>query len=217
MLVALLLPAVQAVREAARRAQCTNNLKQIALAMHMYHDAAGHFPGPIVGKDGKPLLSWRVAILPHIGQKALYDKFKLDEPWDGPHNKALLDEMPATFACPSGTFRPGQTAYRGFFGPGAFFEKGRETSVANITDGTSNTIMVVESNEAVPWTSPDSDLPFDPAARPSLYGAGSSHPGGFNAAMADGSVRFIKNTIHPMTWKALITRAGGEAIQLPAF
>ena len=76
--------------------------------------------------------------------------------------------------------------------------------------------MVVESTDAVPWTKPD-DLKFDPNAKPSLYGAGSPHPGGFNAAFADGSVRFIRNTINLDVWKALITRASGEVIDADAF
>src|SRR6202789_1676353 len=101
-LIALLLPAVQAAREAARRAQCVNNLKQIGLAMHNYHSANDAFPMPaITDKDGKPLLSRRVAILPYIEKQELYNKFKLEEPWDSPHNKALLKEMPTTYLCPS--------------------------------------------------------------------------------------------------------------------
>ncbi len=218
-LVALLLPAVQSAREAARRAQCVNNLKQIALAMHNYASANNVFPKPaITDKDGKPLLSWRVAILPYIEQMELYNKFKLDEPWDSPHNKALINEMPPTFVCPSrANVQPGTTNYRVFVGNGAFFEKDQGTAIANITDGTSNTLMVVEATEAVPWTRPDSELPFDPNAKPSLCGAGSPHPGGFNAAMGDGSVRFIKNTIAVQVFKALITRAGGEVINAAAF
>jgi hypothetical protein len=125
--------------------------------------------------------------------------------------------MPAAFACPSSTLKPGLTTYRGFFGPGAFFEKGQDTAVGNILDGTSNTIMVLEAHEAVPWTDPNSDLPFDPEARPSLYGAGSPHPGGFDAAMAGGSVRFLKTSISAAVFRALITKAGGEAIQGGAF
>src|SRR4249919_3311122 len=101
-LIALLLPAVQAAREAARRAQCVNNLKQIGLAMHNYHDVKnGLPPSAIVDKQGKPLLSWRVAILPYIEQQPLYDKFKLDEPWDSPNNKDLIQYMPSIYMCPS--------------------------------------------------------------------------------------------------------------------
>jgi prepilin-type processing-associated H-X9-DG protein len=218
-LVALLLPAVQSAREAARRNQCTNNLKQIALAMHNYHSANNTLPKPaITDKDGKPLLSWRVAILPYIEQQELYNKFHLDEPWDSPHNKALINEMPPTYVCPSrANVQPGTTAYRVFVGKGAFFESDRATGFADITDGTSNTLMVVEATEAVPWTKPDSDLPFDPDAKPSLYGAGSTHPGGLNAAFGDGSVRFIKTSIAVEVFRALITRAGGEVINAGGF
>jgi prepilin-type processing-associated H-X9-DG protein len=217
-LIALLLPAVQSAREAARRAQCVNNLRQIALAMHNYHDTNNAFPRPaITAKDGKPLLSWRVAILPFIEQNELYNKFHLDEPWDSPHNKALLNEMPQTYQCPSRPVRePFTTAYRVFSGKGALFEDDMNISIAHVTDGTSNTVMVVESREGVPWTKPD-ELNFDPAAKPSLYGAGSSHPGGFNTAFADGSIRFIKNSIAVDVFRRLITRAGGEVISADQF
>jgi prepilin-type N-terminal cleavage/methylation domain-containing protein len=213
-LIALLLPAVQSAREAARRAQCTNNLKQIALAYHNFHSATDAFPAPaIADKDGRPLLSWRVAILPYVEQQELYNKFKLDEPWDSPHNKALIGEVPATYLCPSRwNPQPGTTTYRLFVGKGAMFEPGQATALANITDGTSNTIMVVEAREDVPWTRPDSDLPFEPDAPASLFGAGSPHPGGFNALLGSGAVRFIKSSIAVEIFRALITRAGGEVI-----
>jgi prepilin-type processing-associated H-X9-DG protein len=209
----LLTPAVFASRSAAHRAQCTNNLKQIGLAHHNYISANNTFPmAAIADKDGKPLLSWRVAILPYIEQQELYNKFKLDEPWDSPNNKPLIQEMPATYLCPDRKNpEAGTTTYRMFVGTGALSEEGQATGLANITDGTSNTILVVESKDAVTWTKPD-DLKFDPEAKPSLFGAGSLHPGGFNALFADGSVHFIKNTIKLEVWKALITRAGGEVI-----
>jgi hypothetical protein len=212
-LVALLLPAVSSAREAARRSQCVNNLKQIALAMHNFHAAMNTFPrAAIADGNGKPLLSWRVALLPYIEQHELYHRFKLDQPWDSPHNKALLKEMPATYLCPNrAKAEPFTTTYELFVGPDAVFEKDQDLGVRAITDGTSNTIMVVEAKEAVPWTKP-ADLSFDPAAAPSLYGAGSSHPGGFNASMGDGAVRFIRNTIDPKVFRALITRASGEVI-----
>jgi prepilin-type processing-associated H-X9-DG protein len=216
-LAGLLLPAVQSAREAARRAQCTNNFKQILLAAHNYHSANNTFPRDITDKDGKPLLSWRVVILPYLEQAELYNKFKLDEPWDSPNNKPLLKEMPPQFLCPSRTRpEPFTTTYRGFSGEGAMFETDKDIGIASVTDGTSNTIMVAEAKEAVPWTKPD-DLPFDFKAPASLYGAGSPHPGGFDCGFVDGSVRFIKNSINVRVFQALITRAGGEVIQADAF
>ncbi len=180
----LLTPAVFASRSAAHRAQCVNNLKQIGLAHHNYISANNTFPmAAIADKDGKPLLSWRVAILPYIEQQELYNKFKLDEPWDSPNNKPLIKEMPATYLCPDRKNpEAGTTTYRMFVGAGALSEEGQATGLANITDGTSNTILVVESKDAVPWTKPD-DLKFDPEAKPSLFGAGSPHPAGFNATV----------------------------------
>lgn len=220
-LVAFLLPAVQAAREAAHRAQCVNNMKRIGLALHNSHDTHGHFPGNIVDKDGKPLLSWRVAILPYLGEQELYNEFKLDEPWDSPHNKPLLDRVPAFYHCPSHPYPdPTLTNYLGFEGKGGLFEQGATIKIQDITDGTSNTLAVVEAEEGTPWTKP-SDLPFDEAAPgpdPSnrLYGAGSKHAGGFNVLIADGSVRFLKMTMSFVTLKALITRNGGEVINWDA-
>jgi prepilin-type processing-associated H-X9-DG protein len=217
-LVALLVPSVRSSWEASRRVQCVNNLKQIGQAMHNYVAANNAFPRPaIFDVKGKPLLSWRVAILPYFEEQELYDKFKRDEPWDSPHNKSLLKEMPRIYACPIRTrAEPFTTTYRMLVGKGALFENDREIGIADVIDGTSNTIMVVEATEAVPWTKPD-DLSFDPGAAPSLEGAGSSHPGGFNASMADGSVHFIKNTIDLNVFRALITRATGEVIPADAF
>jgi len=217
-LVALLVRAIESHRDAARRAQCVNNFRQIARAMHNYNSTNNAFPRPaILDEKGKPLLSWRVAILPYIGQQGLYSRFRLDEPWDGPHNKGLLKEMPPLYLCPSrAKVEPFATTYRVFVGNGVLFESDKDIGVADVTDGTSNTIMVVEAKEAVPWTKPD-DLSFDPAKAPSLGGAGSPHPGGFNAATADGAVRFIKSTIDLNVFRALITRAAGEVVGAGAF
>jgi len=216
-LIALLLPAVQSAREAARRAQCTNNMKQIGLAMHNYQSTNDAFPASaIVDKQGKPLLSWRVAILPYIEQQALYQKFKLDEPWDSPNNKELIKLMPMTYACPTQFVKSdaGLTTYRAFAGNGALLDPTKPTRLAEITDGTSNTLMVVEAADPVTWTKPD-DLTFDNAPGrqgAAVNGPGSKHPGGFNALFADGSVKFIKMSINPTTLRALITKAGGEIV-----
>jgi prepilin-type processing-associated H-X9-DG protein len=217
--VGLLLPAVQKVREAANRTKDQNNLKQIGLAMHMYHDSNGTLPPQaIYSRDGtKPLLSWRVAILPYLEQQALYNQFKLDEPWDSPNNKPLIARMPPIYAVPSArpTKEPGMTYYQVFVGNGAGFEHQRQgIHLAAIPDGTSNTLMAVEAADPVVWTKPD-DLAFDPA-KP-LPKLGGHFPGGFNALFMDGSVRFIRSTIPEATLKALITRAGGEVVNPGGF
>jgi len=198
--------------------RCSQQLKRLGLAMQAFHEAHGHFPAAaITDKSGTPLLSWRVAILPYLEQGDLYNKFKLDEPWDSPNNKPLLKEMPPLFMCPDRTgAEPFTTTYRGFSGAGALFETDKSITFADVTDGTSNIIAVAESKDAVPWTKPD-DMHFDRQAAPSLYGAGSPHPGGFNCGFADGSVRFIKNSIAKIVFQALITRAGGEVIANDAF
>ena len=216
--IAYSMPAIRAGMDAARRAQCVNNLKQIALAMHNYVSANSKFPRAASwSENGKPLLSWRVAILPYLGYQELYNKFNLDEPWDSVRNKALMKEMPLVYLCPDGV-KPGSftTCYQVIVGSNAIFEKDQDIGIADVTDGTSNTLMVVEAKNAVSWTKPD-DLMFDPAAAPSLCGAGSAHPGGFNAAMGDGSVRFIKDTIDPKRFRWLITRNLGEVIAVDDF
>ena len=217
-IIAYCVPMVRARFEAARRAQCANNLRQIALAMHNYHSANNSFPrSATMSQNGKPLLSWRVAILPYLGFQELYHKFNLDEPWDSAHNKALLKEMPPVYLCPNRYKpEPSTTSYEVIVGKDALFEPEEDIGVANVTDGTSNTFLIVESKKAVPWTKPE-DLTFDPAAEPSLCGAGSSHPGGFHAAMADGSVRFIKDAIDPKKFRSMITRDQGEVINADDF
>ena len=83
--------------------QCSRQLTRLGVALNLFQDAHGHFPAPAIAHaDGTPLLSWRVAILPSLGYQSLYNRFRLDEPWDSPHNRALLSQMPAEFACPSG-------------------------------------------------------------------------------------------------------------------
>jgi prepilin-type processing-associated H-X9-DG protein len=216
--VALLLPAIRSARAAAYRSQSVNNMKQIGLAMHNYHAVHNTFPAAaICDDDGKPLLSWRVAILPFIeGGDALYGEFHLDEPWDSPHNKTLLDKMPAVFRPVKVTTKdPFLTFYQVFVGNGALFETSEAAAINTITDGTSNTIMAVEGGKPVPWTKPD-DLPYDPE-KPFPRLGGMKFPGGFNVLFGDGSVRFLKNSINVDVLRALISKAGGEVIDADAF
>ncbi len=154
---------VQRIRDAAVRTQSANNLKQIGLAMHNYASVNGsRLATDILAKDGKPLLSWRVQLLPYLEEQALYKKFKLNEPWDSKHNLALLEQMPKVFATPRITVTAKwHTVYQIFSGPGALFNAGKtKYNIGNIPDGTSNTIFAVEASDGVPWTKP-ADIPFD--------------------------------------------------------
>ncbi len=210
-LTAFLTPAVRAFRTSATRQRSMNNLKQSVIAMHNYHDTMRHFPpAAISSKDGKPLLSWRVAILPYLDQGDLYKQFKLDEPWDSEHNKKLIARMPAVFRSRP-DLPPGKTTYLGVAGKSAMFPPdGKPIRIQDVTDGTSNTIFIVEvaPDHAVTWTKPE-DYNYDPQ-KPL---AGLRNPeGGFNAAFVDGSVRFISDKIDPKVLDALFTRNGGEVI-----
>jgi RNA polymerase sigma factor (sigma-70 family) len=304
-----------------------NNLKQIALAFHNYHDVHGYFPANVLDADGRPLLSWRVLLLPYLQEDKLFKQFKLDEPWDSAHNKPLLAQMPAVFRVEGHPAQgPITTFYQGFHGKGAIFDptlhaspdagtgpmggppggggipggppgtpgglgvpgpggrpvrpgaasgegdptlqnlldlkaaleliiadlakpernsemdasrrralathladinkeitahKGRPgsapkakpmgmgTRLMEITDGTSNTILVIEAGEAVPWSKPQ-DVPFD-AAKP-VPRLGGLFPNVIFAAMADGSVQRIRPDCRPADLKAFITRSGGEVV-----
>ena len=171
-----------------------NNQKQIAIAMHNYLSAFDTYP-PAAKCDasGKPLLSWRVLILPYLEHTALYNQFHLDEPWDSPNNRPLVDRMPDVFKCPSNPqLNPGETAYEVVVDPSSMFT-GEPTGVplSGVTDGTANTLTVVEAASPVPWSKPQ-DLSLE--SPDPLVGMGSKHPGGFNASMADGSIRFFKTS-----------------------
>ncbi len=216
-LVGLLLPAVQAAREAARRAQTANNLKQIGLTMHNYLDANKTFPARAnFDKDGKPLLSWRVHMLPYLEEGELYKQFHLDEPWDSEHNRQLIPKMPPYYRNPSGNPAPGKANYLAVCGEGLAFDGTKGRKIREFTDGMSKTILVVEVNDdrAAIWTKPD-DWQYDD--KQPMAGLGKAHPGGFNALFADGHVRLFSADIDPKTFHAMLTIAGGEVIPPAGF
>jgi hypothetical protein len=207
-------PVFFSVRNAAQRTRSANNLRQISLAMHNFHDQNKQLPAwAIVSKDGKPLLSWRVALLPYLEELELYKQFHLDEAWDSSHNRKLLDKMPRVYAgidpLPPGA-RSGQTYYQVFVGKGAAFEGTRGLNIGtDFPDGTSNTFLVVEAKSPVPWAKP-ADLAYDP--KQPVPALGGLFPDGFNAAMADGAIHFLRVPIEDRILRTLITRNDGQSI-----
>ena len=219
---------VDRVTVAKNRMESALNMRQLMLGMHNYHVDKNHLPAhALYDASGKtPLLSWRVMILPYLDQAKLYKKFKLDEPWDSEHNKALLKEMPKIFEMPGVKQKEGMTYYQVFTMPAkvpagktdkfrpVFSLAPTKLTLGQLTvqDGTSNTICIVEAGEPVEWTKP-ADLLWehDDAPLPKL----GIRPGDdFNAAFGDASVRQIKKKIddmdkHTRLMKQLIGRRDG--------
>jgi RNA polymerase sigma factor (sigma-70 family) len=167
---------------------------------------------PSIDGNAKPLLSWRVAILPYIEQDALYKAFHLDEPWDSEHNKKLLSRMPSVYAPPGAKGDDGKTYYQAIVGTGAAWEPRQQMHwPASFPDGTSNTILIVEAATPVPWTKPE-DLPY--VADQALPKFGGLFGGDFHALFGDGAVHFLSAKADETNLHAAITRAGGEVIDL---
>jgi hypothetical protein len=203
------------VRPAAARAQSLNTLHQIGLALNSYHEVFGHFPAAAIrDKDGQPLLSWRVALLPFLEADDLYREFRQDEKWDSPHNSRLLNRMPGAFRSPrNGPNDLGATYYQVFTGDGAVFANPTGLTRDEIRNGRGleNTLLVVEAAEAVPWTRPIDLVNASGHPLPALGGRfhGDSGLGGVYylcALFADGSARFFtehdEETIRALiSWK----------------
>ena len=220
-LVALLLPAVQAAREAARRSQCTNNLKQVGLAVLNYHDVYKCFPAAVLtDEDDQPMRSWRVAILPYVEQQPLFDQYDFSEPWDGPSNRAFHSVSIPVYRCPSDGPTSPQTSYVMIVGEGTIGGTPNETvRMADVRDGTSNTIVAIEvAVSGIHWMEPR-DMTVEEAVAyitdPAANGQRRAHPGGVNALFADGSVRFIPESIDPQVLRLLLTRDDGQPVTIP--
>jgi len=191
----------------------SNKMKQIGLAIACYKQTHESFPPAVMEKDGKPLLSWRVAILPFMDEDALYKQFHLDEPWDSPHNLKLAETVPFLFQS-SDSPKDGKTRIMVFTGKGAAFDGGKRLHEDEIRDGMTYTILCVQAgpDKAVPWTKPE-DLPFDPENP--LAALGNVPSEGFLAVFFDGHVMRLK--VDSKMLKALITPDGGETIDETKF
>lgn len=211
---AFFMPIVANARADAYRSRSANNLKQIMLAMHNFHDTFQHMPRDSYDADGKPLLSWRVHILPFIEQSALYNQFHLDEPWDSEHNRELIKILPATYTTPAdqAMATEGRTRYLRPLGEGLPASEEGDLKFQDITDGTSNTLAVVEvpATNAVIWTRPG-DFNVDMTFPVQSLLPGESK--GVLGARYDGSVQnFLKESLSDDILKALLTHAGGEVV-----
>lgn len=214
-LIALLWPAVSTPRTSARRMQCKNNLKQIGLALHNYHDAYGTFPPAYtVDADGNKLHSWRTLILPFFDQASLYESIDLTKPWDDPVNAAALEmklklsRFDSMFACPSAKLAPNHTTYLALVGENAAFPFDRGRPIKEFTDGSSNTWLVIEVDaaHAVHWMQPQD---ADEALLLSLNEQTEwSHPRGFHALFGDGSVQFQLATLTANERRQFLTVSG---------
>ena len=212
-LVALLLPATRRGGDAARRTQCKNNLKQIALALHNYESKYHALPPAYtVDAAGKPLHSWRTLILPWVEQLDLYNMIDLSKPWDDPANAEALKTVPYVYRCPSVALPPGFTSYLGIVGSNACFHPTAPRAFSEMTDGTTDTLMVFEvaQEQAVHWMAPQD------ASEEMVLNFGKdgklNHTGGTEAALADGRVLFLSENLDTETLRALISIAGNDRV-----
>ena len=211
---ALIAVPIRQVREATEMSRSVDNLKQIGLAMHNYHSTHDTFPPAYrVDANQKPLLSWRVLILPYLDERKLYDEFHLDEPWDSPVNKPLIARMPKIYASPF-EGRPlvaeGKTIYLTPRGKMTVFPGESAIKIKDISDGISNTIMILEAGDAdaVIWTKPDDwevETRFPPPQKRLIV------------AFSDGSVKTLPEALKPENLKKLLTRNGGEVLSADDF
>ncbi len=187
------------------------NLRQIGLATRNYTDTYLSTPTNGYGfptRSDKVLLSWRVMLLPFIEQGDLFRLFDLNQPWNSPGNKRLIPKMPKIYKPVRGSAKTGETYYRGFTGPDAYFAGNRGYTQENLGNG-GNILMVVEAAEPVIWTKPD-DLPFD-TSKP-LPKLGGEFDGDFHVLMADGSVRWVKKNFNPEALKDAIVVIGDKKL-----
>jgi prepilin-type processing-associated H-X9-DG protein len=201
-------------RESARRAACSNNLKQIALALHNYADKYGCLPPAYtVDEAGKPLHSWRTLLLPFLEQKALYDQIDLTKPWDDPVNRQVRETVLRMYECPSNSRHESlmtHTTYLAVVAPNGCFKATGPRVLPVITDRRDLTLMVIEVGEkhAVHWMSPNDATEEMIVNREA--DADFSHPGGSMAAFVDGSVRYLHATIPGEVLKAMISIDGKD-------
>ncbi len=214
-LAGLLLPAIQQAREAARRMSCCNNIRQIGLGLLNYESAYKRLPPAYtVDEQGNKLHSWRTLILPFIEQQALYSQIDLSKPWNDPVNAFAMEASIPGYACPSTPNAKNMTTYKVIVDQKCAFPGEVGRLLRDVTDGTSNTVLVFESDmqSAVHWMEPEDASLREYLNNGKTSGTKTSHFKGFHVLLMDCSVRFIPIEIDAATNEAMATANGGEII-----
>ncbi|MGQ0637164.1 MAG: DUF1559 family PulG-like putative transporter [Planctomycetaceae bacterium] len=219
-LLLLFWPKIRGAGEAAARTQCKNNLKQIGIALRQYQQDHGTYPPAYLADvQGRPMHSWRVLILPYLGNEGcrLSDEYRLDEPWSGPNNKKLLEKVPEVYRCPTYLKQRGAcracTSYAAITGTDCAFHGAEPLAPEDFSDELENAAFIVERIDTeIPWTKPDDYRPSEHPQAGDRFAGHSAHEGGFHILLGDASVRFVSQNLPPATWRALCTRSGGEAV-----
>jgi len=197
-----------AVQEADHRSQCAERLQAITLAMLMYERDHGTLPPAwSVDSAGQPLHSWRVLLLPYLGQQELYEQLRLDQPWNSEHNRQVHEAAPAVYQCPSALLGPGQTCYSVIVGERTAFSGGTGKS---LDDFGMHLLLVIERELPVCWMAPTSELMAATALRgintqeAKIDEVGSEHSYGVMAGLRGGCAQVISSSLSPHWWQGLL-------------
>ena len=199
-----------------QQADCINRIKNIGLALYSYREANGSLPPAwTVDKEGRPLHSWRVLLLPYMDQMDLYKKIRLNEPWDSEYNRQFHSASESNYFCP--LWRPGEnrrpqdsenySCYSVVVGEKTLFPEQRSVN-PDMNDNTSQTILLVERLVPVCWMDPNHEITYEDAIRginTSIQGPGSVHPGGCHAILVNTLFQNIPETIDPVSWQKMLT------------
>jgi|SRR5262245_6687621 len=207
---------VSTVRREIAAQEAEKNFRRVVQALIDHAKENGDIMTPQAiydRKTGKPLLSWRVAILPELGEADLYKQIHLDEPWNSPHNRRFWSRMPAAYELPGLSASGGMTAIQVFTGPETSFE-GREGRKypGGFSDGTSNTVLIAEAAVPVNWMRPE-DIDMRNVDPDEIRASLGNHTGkGTWLGMGDGSTRLLSAEITNATMKAAITPDAGDVL-----
>ncbi len=223
LLLGLLIPAIQSARAQAIRTSCFSRHKGIVCGVHVYHDAFKCLPLTYTtGPNGEPRHGWRVRTMPYIDSSSSYDKYSFQEAWNGPRNRTVFSQdSDRHYSCPADTRKsPSDTNYLVVVDPTTIWPGEQIIHLSDVADGTGNTLMLVETvNSGIHWLEPRefdmgvARLGVNPSPGP---GIGSHHRGGAVCSLADGSGRFLSSDISPRVLESLLTKSGGEKVDLDA-